>query len=1105
MKSFEKISSLPKHKMLMASGIACLALLGACTKDIPYKQVLKEEIQNKAQIDTMSDYLYTSSMMNASRSSADALPYSASENKRVKLEWTKTSLRVIEVEKDARFQGNETNNKLVLDIPVEYVDFQCAKDKYGECTGTEEEAKDITWNQKGKFKFKLEAAKSGTLDLLPILIDKAFGGNCYEEIGSKVLKTEVEDNAINLEIERTFKTTCGDIQDTSDSSISAVYHYSMAKISSITSKDFKPISYPSTDERTFGFFSTTHTKLAADNSEMISSKTTLMNHWNPNRSEIVYYLSDDFAKPENAMIKDLTYKTIENLNAGLKISDVKFRIKLQEPAHKSPGDIRNSMIVLVEDPVASSIIGYGPQTEDPVTGEIVSARTVMFLGTIKGYVREIYNNILNEKKKQQLVSKTLKPVGAGNAQDNGGLIIENGMRSKIQSQIRLNQKLRASLKSNVSTVNPMGLGQAGLGKSTGSKSIERELKSAFQRANVSNDGSPQARYKYLQESKNCSMGLNADLPIGSISPRLASQFPDDAKAWELLSDDEINHAMAIILPEVWVPTLIHELGHNLGLRHNFEGSQDKANFYSSKELQDLGIDHQIPFSTVMEYGDDLKALPVLGKYDIAALRFGYLRKVQLGSESNSEVDVPDTLDVMVKADQKAKSTRKDGPLLKTYGYCTDENLGSSPKCRQFDIGTSLTEVVQNDIRGYLDQYKNRNFRHGKLNMSLFDDLTYARRVRSRFMELRQIQNSYQFLKNKFGFKDSDAELAATFSGEDLAFLTDMRDASLLAGQFLLNVLKTPDLTCAIAKRSKPQEIVQVLPLGQAETSCFKIEKLDSKNEFMVVGQYGKSFLPIKDPKSDNSFADQIDVRGYWIDKLMAARALFQRQAGGGRVNSFSDNFADREAIQPELFSTLMQVMLNEVSDPQEIQMIDGSIQTMPLPVDIFNTHTLNTPLTPSFAKAFGIPNESVNFTQILASEVKRDMLDANHMASGKFLYDAVSVSRAPVTGFIEKGFQYMDLGTDRLIATPNNVIAFAALSRRQLVSFLDTLKKDKVQAILTEKLALEKDKKPLPDLKQLPNEEQIAWGISSDDLDTYVKGGFAPPIFYQNLLLTMPN
>jgi len=82
---------------------------------------------------------------------------------------------------------------------------------------------------------------------------------------------------------------------------------------------------------------------------------------------------------------------------------------------------------------------------------------------------------------------------------------------------------------------------------------------------------------------------------------------------------------------------VHEVGHTLGLRHNFAGSLDNQ-------------------SSVMEYIDDVEAVDVgrdhPGPYDAAAIRFLY------GLSPN----VPTSL------------------------FCTDEDTRVDPDCAQFDTG-----------------------------------------------------------------------------------------------------------------------------------------------------------------------------------------------------------------------------------------------------------------------------------------------------------------------------------------------------------------------------------------------------------------------------------
>ena len=76
----------------------------------------------------------------------------------------------------------------------------------------------------------------------------------------------------------------------------------------------------------------------------------------------------------------------------------------------------------------------------------------------------------------------------------------------------------------------------------------------------------------------------------------------------------------------------HEMGHTMGLRHNFAGSTDsqlEATYWRSRERRrpamggELGLGRH-EYSTVMDYGSRFNTdVQGLGRYDYAAIRFGY--------------------------------------------------------------------------------------------------------------------------------------------------------------------------------------------------------------------------------------------------------------------------------------------------------------------------------------------------------------------------------------------------------------------------------------------------------------------------------------------------
>lgn len=1092
--------------------------LSACTKEVPFKNADPNTavLGNKADFDA-EPRLMSVSMQNASRTSEEAFPYSAGDTKRVKFEINEKTLRVIETEADARYASNKANDKLVLEIPVEHSQLRCVQDKYGECTNEEAEATDIPWNLRTNMKLDLANAKTTELDMLPLLDSATWGQNCYKEVSSRLVSSKIDHDAMNFDIERTFVTNIeclNELNKITDATVVGIYHYSIVRLAPLLSKDFKVVSYPdgSDDESTFGFFSSKRLKLDAANNNTEKSTIQVMNHWNPNRKVIDYYLSDEFAKPENKVIKDLTYKTISNLNNGLSEAGVSFRIDLHEPAGKNPGDIRNSMIVLVEDPMAASVIGYGPQTEDPVTGEIVSARTVMFLGTIKSSIFTTYEDIRREKLALALEGKAdakalnktlhlapkladvlsrkkLSGKSAGLAQ------VENQISEKILAA-------KASEKGSSAKV--------AKGKLAGSDLIDNSSKLGKMKAfvkdytalrNPKTTGNDlKSKLEYLHHAKNCALEASASGVSSGISKKLMDKFPDAPKPWFQLTDEEKDAAIAIILPEVWVSTLIHEMGHNLGLRHNFSGSEDKANFHSIEDInmrsRSGDVDNERVSSSVMDYVDDLRALPVLGKYDIAALKFGYLRQVEKVVDDKVEViPVATTLEDLKKADPNL--------VLKDYGYCTDEHVGINAGCKRFDLGTSYTEITQNLIKQYEDWYSIRNFRSGRASFSLGTDYRYAMRMASIFEDLRVMMEVRERIKYRFNLADDAPEY------EQVEFLKDLNQAALLAGVTLAKVLMVPDTTCAVALKTNPSEVIAIERLNNINPEALSCFELKLQDQYVVVGQAGKSLNSKKDPESKNSYANEIDLRGIWADKIMAADYLLTRKIGISSMDKNVDNFLNIDVLRQPVIDALTAVMTNNVVDAVTFTLADGSKGQLEISYDLFDSQLIDQHMYSGISRALGLhPERATQFQELLGSKVA-DNLDEQ---TGAHTEDipvslAMKVKRLTETSPVNVGSNKSAIVDGiKFVAESSNVLATEAIDNLFVSKVLDQVAPKNIQMMVDLKMK----KQPMPELPaDMPeadkNAIKQAWKMKVETLQEYLDGTIKSSEFYARLLNVLPT
>ncbi|RZA10503.1 MAG: hypothetical protein EOP10_34670, partial [Proteobacteria bacterium] len=158
-----------------------------------------------------------------------------------------------------------------------------------------------------------------------------------------------------------------------------------------------------------------------------------------------------------------------------------------------------------------------------------------------------------------------------------------------------------------------------------------------------------------------------------------------------LDDGDVTEEEAILacaqplMKDLLTSTLIHEIGHNLGLGHNFAGSSDSDNF-AKTDKNEIAY----PSSSVMDYPDrDFDLYSKAGPYDVAAIRYLYGRKVEATDGQMLPIAANKSI-YEVAANNRA--------TLKNYEVCNDTLNRSNqpyynPQCLKWDVGGTPKDYV----------------------------------------------------------------------------------------------------------------------------------------------------------------------------------------------------------------------------------------------------------------------------------------------------------------------------------------------------------------------------------------------------------------------------
>lgn len=612
-----------------------------------------------------------------------------SENRLGYFEFTRDKLKFFDAVSLYQPKGSALP-ELINSWGVTHHDFKLAESD-GNVTTKETEDPDKRWNEKRYFQVDWSSAEIAENGTFPAVYWQSYA-RCWQPKASHLVddSLKIEGDAINFTIAVDYVGTCPSAKRVMQADFTYTVHYKYSFWERKVSPNFKPQVYKGEEDpemKRFGFFQTVVERM--NEKRGLPENLILKSVWNPNREFIDFYFAPEMSEKYKWYFADPKVGVIARTNEVMKKAGAKVRFRIwnnddgpgaEKGKVKEFGDGRYSFINFVEEIDSGAPFGYGPSDADPITGEIIAANSIMWTGYVKYYLERIADQQkrLPEQSEKSTLYAHMKQLLKEDdpTKWTGSWDLTKGV-GKVYQEL-LPEVTYGYPGWSRFTYFP-AKAQEVAEKHFNFKSLDKlanwmpakaiEMKPAFELR----EHARQALAKKIMESS--SRRTVQTYPVDQVLSQARKRVLEGVEAQKVL--DSMLYRVSI-----------HEFGHNLGLRHNFYGSVDSANYghFHDHEPVSRGTSGASVSSTssVMDYMDfeqELNAAYNWEPYDVAALSFAY---------SGGKVDEK-----------------------KTYLFCTDEHTVLNALCNRFDHGSTPSEVAMSMIRGYDDSYYTRNYRYDR--------------------------------------------------------------------------------------------------------------------------------------------------------------------------------------------------------------------------------------------------------------------------------------------------------------------------------------------------------------------------------------------------------